>query len=229
MDVPPPQQPQYVTKQGVGCCGAGCLTLLVIGFLGLAGLIGGGWYLFTKAINTFTSSQPANVAIAMPSDAEFAAANEKLNQLRTALRSKQAATFTFTAAELNALITRHPDFAARKGKMRFAIADSIATVEMSVPLNTLELWRVKHRWFNGSANFGFIYADEGFRFDLNWLEANGHRLSGGFLRYWTDTFNHSFSRGFGDSIEKEGISEVWRNVKTMTLDEDKLVIITRGS
>ncbi len=230
MDVPPSQQPQYVVpKQGAGCCGGGCVALLVIAFLGLAAVIGGGWYLVHKAIDTFTSTEPANVAIAMPSDAEFAAANEKLEQLHTALRSQQGATFTFTAAELNALVARHPDFAARKGKMRFAIADSIATVEMSVPLSTLDWSRLRRRWFNGSANFGFIYADEGFRFDLNWLEANGHRLSGGILRYGTDAFNRSFSRGFDDSVEKEGSSELWRNVKTMTLDEDKLVIITRGS
>jgi len=229
MDIPPPQQPQHVPKQGVGCCGAGCLTLLVIGFVALAGLIGGAWYLGHKAIETFTSSQPVNVAIAMPTDAEFAPANDKLNQLRTALRNKQAATFTFTAAELNALIARHPDLAPRKGTMRFAISDSIATAEMSVPLNTLEWPGLKRRWFNGSANFGFIYADEGFRFDPNWLEAKGHRLSGSFLRFAADTFNRGFSRGFDDTIEKEGSSEVWRNVKTMTLDEDKLVIITRGS
>ena len=77
MEVPPSQQPQSIPKQGVGCCGAGCLTLLVIGFLGLAGLIGSGWYLAHKAIDTFTSSEPANVAVAMPSDAEFSAANDK--------------------------------------------------------------------------------------------------------------------------------------------------------
>ena len=229
MDVPPSQQPQYIPKQGVGCCGAGCLTLLVIGFLCLSGLIGAGWYLCVKAIDTFTSSQPANVVIAMPSDAEFAPANDKLEQLRTALRNKQGATFTFTAAELNALIARHPDLVSRKGKTRFAIADSIATVEMSVPLDTVEWSKLRRRWFNGSANFGFIYADEGFRFDLNWLEANGHRLSGSFWRYGADAFNRSFSRGFDDSIEKQGSSDLWRNVKTMTLDEDKLVIITRGS
>ena len=165
----------------------------------------------------------------MPSDAEFAAANDKLDHLRTALRSQQAATFTFTAAELNALIARHPDLATRKGRVRFAIADSIATVEMSAPLTTLDWSRLKRRWFNGSANFGFIYADEGFRFDINWLEANGHRLSGSYLRYGTDSFNRSFSREFDDSIEKQGSSTFWKNVKTMTLDEDKLVIITRGS
>ena len=137
MDVPPSQQPQQgIPKQGVGCCGGGCVALLVIAFLGLAALIGSGWYLVHKAIDTFTSTEPANVAIAMPSDAEFAAANEKLDHLRNALRNREGATFTFTAAELNALVARHPDFAARKGKMRFAIADSIATVEMSVPLNT---------------------------------------------------------------------------------------------
>jgi len=177
----------------------------------------------------FTSPQPVDVAMPMPTEAEYTAANEKSNQLRTALRNKQGATFTFTAAELNALIARDPDLVPHKGKVRFAIDDSIATVEMSVPLDTIDFPRVKRRWFNGSANFSFIYAaDEGFRFDANWLEANGHRISGSVLRYTADSFSRSFSRSFEESVDKEGASEFWRNVKTMTLDEDKLVIITRG-
>lgn len=231
MDVPPPQAPPLVQvprESGLRCCGMGCLTLLVIAFLFLAAIVGGAWYLCGRALVAFTSTSPVNIAIATPGDAEFAAANEKLDQLKTALRSQQAATFTFTAAELNALIARHPDVAPRKGKVRFTLADSIATVEMSVPLNTIELPWVKHRWFNGSANFGFIYADEGFRFDANWLEANGHRLSSRFFSYGADAFSRSFSRVFEESVEKQGRSEFWRNVKTMTLDEDKLVIITRG-
>ena len=149
--------------------------------------------------------------------------------MRTALRTQQPKTFTFTAAELNAVIARHPDFAPRKGRMRFSIADSIATVEMSVPLDTIDFPRVKRRWFNGSANFSFIYAaDDGFRFDANWLEANGHRIPGGVLRYAEDGFNRSFTRSFEEGMEEQGSSDFWRNVKTMTLDEDKLVIITRG-
>jgi hypothetical protein len=236
MDVPPPQQPappppqpQYIPKSsGVGCFGAGCLTLLVIGFLFIAALVGGSWYLVTKGIDMFTSPQPVDVAMPMPTEAEYTAANEKSNQLRTALRNKQGATFTFTAAELNALIARDPDLVPHKGKVRFAIDDSIATVEMSVPLDTIDFPRVKRRWFNGSANFSFIYADEGFRFDANWLEANGHRISGSVLRYAADGFNRSFSRSFEESVDRDGNSEFWRNIKTMTLDEDKLVIITRG-
>jgi hypothetical protein len=212
----------------MGCCAGGCLTFFVIGFLGLAALVGVSWYLARKAIVEFTATQPVEIALQMPSDAEFSAADAKLNQLRTALRGKQHATITFTADELNAIVARHPDFSPRNGKMRFAIANSVATVEMSMPLAMLELPGLRQRWFNGSANFGFIYADEGFRFDANWLEANGHRLTGVFVRSFAGSFSRSFSRSFNKGIEKNGASDFWRNVKTMTLDEDKLVIITRG-
>ncbi len=206
----------------------GCLTLLFVAFLFFAALFAGAWFLCGRAMAAFTSTQPVNIAVDTPSDAEFAAADGKLNQMRTALRNQQAATFTFTAAELNALIARHPDLAPRKGKVRCAIADSIATVDMSVPLDTTDFRWMKRRWFNGSANFGFIYADEGFRFDANWLEANGHRFSSRLLSATANIFSKSFSRGFEEGVGREGGSESWRNVKTMTLDEDKLVIITRG-
>lgn len=220
--------PVAPAPSGCGCFGAGCLTIFVVAFFGLALLIGLSWFGLVKAIDMFTSPVPENVAVEMPSEAEFSAASAKLEQMRTALRTQTGQTLTFTATELNALVARHPDFAPRKGTMRFAIADSIATVEMSVPLETVDLPRVKRRWFNGSANFGFIYADEGFRFDANWIEANGHRISGNLLHFWANSFNRGFSRGFEQTVEKEGNGDIWRNVKTMTLDDDKLVVITRG-
>ena len=228
---PPPQQPQpqyQPPKKGMGCCAIGCITLAVIFFLGLVALIFGSWYAVHRSIGMFTSDAPMEVSIPTPSDELFLPANDKLNQMRAALQTRQASTFTFTADELNALIARHPDFAPRRGTVRVAIANSVATVEMSVPLDSTNLPGVKHRWFNGQANFGFIYADEGFRFDLNWIEANGHHISDKVLSYARDGFNRGFTRGFDESVKKEGTSDYWRNVKTMTLDEDKLVIITRG-
>ena len=114
--------------------------------------------------------------------------------------------------------------------MRFAIADSIATVEMSVPLDHAGWSEAEASLVQWQRELQLhLRGDEGFRFDANWLEANGHRLSGGFLRYGTRRPSTAASAaGLRKASRKQGSSEVWRNVKTMTLDEDKLVIITRG-
>lgn len=221
--LPPPK------PSGCGCLGAGCLTLFVIGLIALVLMIASAWFFFTKAINTFTSAEPAQIALEMPTDEQFVEASTKLNDLRSALRTNQPLTVAFTAAEVNALLARHPDFVPRKGKGRVAIADSLATVEMSVPLDTIELPGLKHRWFNGSANFTFLYAQEGFEFDPRWIEANGHRFTGNVLGWFSSSFNRNFTSGFEKSVQRGGASDFWRNVKTMTLEGDQLVIITKGA
>src|SRR4051794_35266568 len=226
---PMPQIPRS-SGSGCGCFATGCLTFLAIGFLALIILIGSAWYLGSKAIREFTSPQSANVIVEQPSEEQYTAANTKLNELRTALRSRKAVTIAFTAADLNALLARHPDFASRRGKTRIEIADSVATVEMSVPLDTIDMSNVKHRWFNGRASFTFIYAEDGFEFDPRWIEANGHHISSGALGWVARIFNRSFSNSFRQAVsDDEDAPDFWKNVKTMTLDDDKLVVITKGS
>lgn len=231
----PPQQPQPLPRvpksPGLGCCAGGCLTFFVVAFIGFLVLLGVGGYFLVKGLDAFTSTARAKIALEQVSDADFSAASQKVDQMRNALRMAQGGTFTFNATELNALLARHPEFASHQGKARIAIADSIASLEMSVPLSTVQLPRVKHRWFNGRASFGFIYsAENGFNFDLRSIEANGHHLNGGILSWVTTGFDRGFSRSFKDAVEKDsGGSEVWQNVKTMTLDRDQLVVITKGS
>src|SRR3982751_758762 len=164
---PMPQVPR--SSSGCGCFAGGCLWLLAVVLFVLIVLGGSAWYFGSKAIREFTSTQSAEVAVAQPTDEQYATANGKLNDLRTAVRNRQAATISFTAADLNALLARHPDFASRRGKTRIEIADSVATVEMSVPLDTVEVNKVKHRWFNGRASFGFVYSEDGFNFDPRWI------------------------------------------------------------
>jgi hypothetical protein len=153
-----------------------------------------------------------------------------LDQLRNALRSRQPATFTFKADELNALIARHPDFVPRKGQMRFAIADSVATVDLSVPLRSLQFSGTKHRWLNGRASFGFVYAQEGFALDARSLEANGHQISPWLVSWTARLLNRSVAAAFERAVKSGGDQRpgFWDNVKTMTLDGDQLVVITRG-
>jgi len=213
----------------MGCFAKGCLTLLIVGFLGLVALVGGAWFLTTKAVSMFTAPAPAEVALEMPSEAEYAAAEGKLAQMREAARSAQATTIAFTAADLNALIARHSDFAAHKGKTRIDIADSIATIELSVPLVSFPWRRVQSRWFNGSARLGFLYDDDGFTFDPQWIEANGHQLSGPILRSFASSFSQSFTTGFRKGLEKnDGSAGFWGNVKSITLEGDTLVVTTRA-
>lgn len=206
----------------------GCMSFLGIGFLALLMLLACGWFLYVKAVDMFTSDAPTEIVAATFTDADHVSGRAKLNALRNSLRGDHAATLSFTAPEVNAIIAREPEFASRKGRTRVEFSDSMATVDMSVPLNQVQLPRVKHRWFNGSTRFSLVYDGIDFDFDPQWIEANGHQLTGSILRSIASGFNRGFTTGFEESVDKDGNLHAWKNVKSIRIDGDQLIIETRG-
>ena len=169
--MPPPASSNW------SCFLAGCISSLAVGVLALILLLAGLWFVYVKAVDMFTAEHAVEIATAAAwSDADFSSADAKLAELNNAIYSDQSATGAFTAPELNALIARHPNFAQQRGRMLIEIEEAIATLQMSVPLENTKLPRLRGRWFNGTARFGFTYQNGSFEFDPDWLEANGHRM-----------------------------------------------------
>jgi hypothetical protein len=196
----------------------------------VACIIGGGWYILSKTINNLTSTSPAEVRIEQPSEAQFQAAEKSLAQVNEAIAHNQETTIEFTGADLNALLARHEDFRELRGRARIAIADSMITVALSVPLDYIHWRRLKRRWFNGTARFGLAYSSGQFRLDLESAEAGGHRLPGRLLR---ETFMSSLNDGLNESFQEwlreDGTEEnFWKHVKTVSLAGDKLVVTTKA-
>ena len=215
-------------KQGMGCFAKGCLTLVIIVFVLVGAVAGGAWFLYGKAINIFTSTQPADIQIEEPSDAQFQTAEGKLTHLRQAVSNNQETTVDFTATDINALIARDPGFAGVRGRTRVSIADSTVTLQLSTPLDKVPLPRLKNRWFNGTASFQFSYDLGKFVVAAKSAEATGHAFPEAFFA----SFNSSFNRSFNDSFQqklKENQQEAtfWKHIKTMGVDGDKLVIKTQ--
>ena len=125
-------------------------------------------------------------------------------------------------------LTRDPDFKEFRGRTRIEIADSIMTVALSAPLNSIPLPGIKHRWFNGTARFSFSYEYGTFSFDIQSAEAGGHQVPGIFLsRNAISSFNESMNLSFRDEIKDDDRrSEFWNHVKTMSLEGDKLIVTT---
>ena len=208
----------------------GCLSIIIIMGLALGLMVAGVWYLYAKSIDSLTDTAPTAVMMETPTDEQFAAASAKLEQLRTGAATKQAVTVEFTAAELNALIARHESFRDLRGKARVAIADSVATLDLSVPLREIPLPRVRSRWFNGSLRVGFTYDQDQFSLDLHSLKANGRDLDLSFLANIADNLNREFNKGF-DKAQRESKDgdEFWEHVDAMKLLYDKLIITTKGA
>jgi hypothetical protein len=204
----------------MGCFAKGCVTVIVVGLIFLAGLVGCSWYLYVKTINTLTSSAPADIRVEPPTDAQYQAADSSLTRLREAIDQDTETTVEFTAADLNALFARHPDFSDWRGRIRIEIADSVMTVAVSAPLRYVKLPGTKKRWFNGTARFGFNYDGSTIDFDLKAAEAAGREIPEVFLSDYTLEPH---------AVLEDSSGEFWDHVKSMSIQGDKLIISTKGS
>lgn len=214
----------------MGCFAKGCLTVLIVGFLLLACVLGGTWYLYVKTVDNLTSPAAADVQIQPPSESQFQTAETSMNRLRQAVATNKETTVEFTAADLNALFARDAAFSDWRGRIRIEIADSTMTIALSAPLSSIPLPRVRKRWFNGTARFRFTYDAGTFSFDIKSAEAGGHQVPDIFLSESSiSSFNDSMNRSFRDEVkENDRGSEFWDHVKRMSLEGDKLVVTTQA-
>jgi hypothetical protein len=214
----------------MGCFAKGCLTVLIVGFILIAGIIGGSWYLYLKTVGNLTSPAPADVHLEPPSESQFQTAENSMARLRKAIANNEVTTVEFTAADLNALFVRDLDFRDWRGRTRIEMADSTMTIALSASLNSIPLPRVKKRWFNGTARFSFTYESGTFSFDIKSAEAGGHHVPSVFFSSSSiSSFNESMNRSFRNELRNNDRgSEFWNHVKTMSLEGDKLVVTTQG-
>jgi hypothetical protein len=225
--VPPPAH-YPPPRQGMGCFAKGCLTVLILGFLFTAAIIGGGLYLYKRTFNNLTSAAPADVRLETPSAAEIQKADRSHARLNDAIATNEETTIEFTGPELNALLAHDSDFSFMRDRSRIDISNSIMTVTLSAPLGALPWPGLKGRWFNGTLRFTMAYAFGIFRMQLLSAEANGHQFPGMFIPSFNSSFNQSMNRSFQDELGRnERGAEFWNHVKSISLEGDKLVVTTK--
>jgi len=210
MEAPPIMQTPGPAPSGMGCFAKGCLSLIIAGLVLVAVFVGGTFFVLNRALNAFTSTQSVQIQVRQATPTERQVAKAKLDTLRSAARNHQEATIEFNADEINALIANEPEFRGARGHMRVAIANSIASIDVSAPLDSMHWRRLKGRWFNGNIEFGFSYVDDNFSFD--------------FMQSFDRSFNESFHR---ESAKHPDANNLWRHVKMASLQGDKLVVTTR--
>jgi hypothetical protein len=218
-------------KQEAGCFVRGCLIALIFGLIAVVIVGGSTWYLYRKAVSTFTSNQKTEIRIEPPpSDDQFQSAEEPLGRFREAIRNNQEAVIEFSAADLNALVARDPNFLRQRGKVRFGIVDSIMTLDLSTSLDPVPLPGLHGRWFNGTVRLSFSYTLNEFVFDIKSAETNGHNVPEAILSpSFVHSFNNSFNRSFHNAMVREPQNNMfWERIKTITLQGEKLIVTTQA-
>ena len=213
----------------MGCFAKGCLTVLILGFLFIAVIGGGGWYFYKKTFNSLTSTGPIDVRVETPTPAQTKSAEDSHARLDEAIARNQETTVEFTGPELNHLLARNSDLDFLHGRTRIDIADSTMTVALSAPLDTLPWPGLKGRWFNGTLRFSMSYGSGIFQLDLKSAEANGRAFPTAFLSSFNSGFNESMNKAFRDELARnDQDNEFWNHVKSISLQGDKLVITMKA-
>jgi hypothetical protein len=229
--VPPvqPAAPYYPPpRSGLGCFAKGCLTVLILGFLFIAIIGGGGWYFYKKTFSNLTSTGPTDVRVETPTPTQTKSAEDSRARLDQAIAHNQETTVEFTGPEINLLLSRNSDWDFLRGRSRIDIADSTMTVALSAPLDMLPWPGLKGRWFNGTLRFTMSYGSGIFQLDLKSAEANGHQFPGAFLSSFNSGFNESMNKAFREELARnEQGNEFWNHVKSIALQGDKLIITTK--
>lgn len=213
----------------MGCFAKGCLTVLILGFLFLAIIGGGGWYFYKKTFSNLTSTGPADVRADKPTPQQIKSAEDARARLDEAMSRNQETSIEFTGPELNHLLAQNSDLDFLRGRSRIEIADSTMTVALSAPLDRLPWPGMKDRWFNGTVRFTMTYGSGTFQLEIISAEANGNEFPTAFLSAFNSGFNESMNKAFREEIDRnERGNEFWSHVKNISLRGDKLVITTKA-
>jgi hypothetical protein len=213
----------------MGCFAKGCLGVLIAGFLLSLLVLGGGWLFYKKTFNKLTATTPSDVRIEAPTPEQIQSAQTSVDRLNDAIARKQQTTVAFTGPELSVLLAREADLDFLRDRSRIDISNSIMTVTLSAPLDSLPWPGVKGRWFNGTIRFGMSYQDGDFDVDIKSIEANGFEFPSAFLSSFDSSFTDSMNSGFHDEIRRNNREEeFWRHIKSIKLEGDKAVVTTKG-
>jgi hypothetical protein len=213
----------------MGCFAKGCLTVLIVGCILVGGVIGSIWFVYHKLATTnLISNAPAAVRLEQPSEAQFRAAESSLARVKSTSATGREMTVAFTAADLNALLAREPDFQDLENRARIEIQNSTITITLSAPLDSLPWPAMKGRWFNGSLRFSGAYESGMFRINLESARAGDYELPSFFLSNVNSWINRGVNESLDDWEKDEFGTEFWKHIKSIRLEGDKLVVTTQA-
>ena len=205
----------------------GCLTILIVGFLLMAGVIGTAWYVYHKLATTdLISDRPAEVRLEPPTDAEYRAAESALARVKNPTGREE--TVSFTATDLNALVARDPDFRELENRARIDIQNSVMTMTLSAPLDSIPWAGTERRWFNGTVRVTGSYDAPVFRVHLESVTGGEYEVPGFVLSQINSWLNWGLNENTSQWDDGDFDSEVWKRIKSIRLEGDKMMVTTKA-
>ena len=225
--IPPPQAPQKSNKAGWGCLGCGCVVVVVI-FLLIAGLIGGGIYMVDKGLNVMSSPTAAAIPPLTGGDDVFDSAQKKITQFNQDLSASKTSTLTLTSDEVNAVLNHDIDLKKSQAELLITLTGDQARVQTSVASNAIPVanWVVKDRYFNldGTTGLSFDPDSKQITFDFHKLQVGEVTIPNNALQ----TYQTLCAQIMNQKLrENAAMANVLQNAKSVSIKDGQFVIETK--
>jgi hypothetical protein len=134
-----------------GCFLPGCITLVVLVFLSIAGLVFG----YLSFLHRFTSKQPATFPASTLSAEQMEQLRQRTHTFQDAVRAAEPSPpLSLSSEDLNALLTIEPALQPFTNRIHISgLADQSIKAQISVPLDKVRFPLMKGRFINGDATF----------------------------------------------------------------------------
>jgi len=222
---PPPPDAPVEKKRGMGCWGCGCLILALVAVLFL-GLVAGGAYLLYSEAVSLTSTTPATVPSFTGTDDVYQTAREKLSGFDHDLKNHQAATIQLSADEINALISRDPDFIENKIHLYVTLSNDQARAQISLPVSFFQLGILRDRYLNADTSFGLNFdpSAKTLNLDLRSAQVGDRDIPADYLPMTQNEINQVFNQ----MMQKDpNFEDFLQQAKSIRIKDGELVIETQ--
>ncbi|MGB8354589.1 MAG: hypothetical protein WCD79_11915 [Chthoniobacteraceae bacterium] len=136
-------------KKDPGCCGTGCVILIVCAVVLIAGA-GFGYYELTERVHDYTAGSRETIPVENSSQQEYDALVKKMDVFKH-LPPGSDAMLSITAHDLNVLIAQSPQWNLLPGKVRITIANGQVGLIGSIPFSSIP--RLRDQYWNGALYF----------------------------------------------------------------------------
>lgn len=170
-------------NKSLGCFAIGCLSVFLIGIVGIVAIS----YWTKNAVNTLVNTYTDEAPLVLPeveiSDEDLEALVERVDVFRKALdEGEEIVRLELTPNELNALILHDSEMEKLRGKVYLDILDRQLVGEVSLPLEEFDIPFGAGRYFNGYGVFDVTHSGQGLSIVVEDLQINGKALPESFMR-----------------------------------------------
>jgi len=197
-----------------GCLIGGCLTVVLLGLLGIGAISYTAYSFVTAQLNKYTSTQPMVLPATEYTTEEVAAVQKRFDDFIAAIdQGETPEELVLTSDDINALISQNEQL---KGKVHVTIENGELVGNASIPVDFIP--GAKGRFFNGRLSLKASLENGVLIVTLDEAEVNGEPVPEQFLEGMR---SENLAK---DAYKDSKSAEVLRKFERLIIEEDRIIL-----